>query len=225
MANNNWFRLKRDEKSNRDRLERNAESKPYAVLLVSLISANLRSLKCSQSKVVCSRLLFRSNFCLANYLYFKMRIAIECHFYWITMLLGCDRIACRLFSIMWARNCHWTSVAVSGEVYLLQTISVNVFFFLRILVWWQMVDSYYGFMVQILRPYWTSRSQVHMLADNDARIKATALHAITSMLQAVEPCNLEETLVFIDYVFPELVNFVKMYLVMLFCSVIQYVYI
>lgn len=51
------FRLKRDENSIWERLTENDESKPYAVLFISLITANIRVLRSVPAKIVsCGRI-------------------------------------------------------------------------------------------------------------------------------------------------------------------------
>lgn len=45
------------------------------------------------------------------------------------------------------------------------------------------------------------------LSDAVPQVKAFAIHTIADLLEIFEPKTIEESLVFIDYLLPELVNF------------------
>ncbi|VDO71904.1 unnamed protein product [Heligmosomoides polygyrus] len=117
-------KLKRDENSIWERLTENDESKPYAVLFISLITANIRVLRSVPAKIDAMNLL--------------VRLASLC----------CS--------------------VVSTE---------------RVL------------------PY-----LVCCLSEPDAQVRASAVHSITELLRPIEPATFEDSLVFIDYLLPELVG-------------------
>lgn len=117
-------KLKRDENSIWERLTENDESKPYAVLFISLITANIRVLRSVPAKIDAMNLL--------------VRLASLC----------CS--------------------VVSTE---------------RVL------------------PY-----LVCCLSEPDAQVRASAVHSITELLRPIEPATFEDSLVFIDYLLPELAS-------------------
>ncbi|CAJ0607230.1 unnamed protein product [Cylicocyclus nassatus] len=117
-------KLKRDEKSFWDRLTESDENRPYAILFISLITANIRVLRSVPAKIDAMNLL--------------IKLASLC------------------------------SPAVATE---------------RVL------------------PYLVS-----CLSEFDARVRAAAVHSITELVRPIEPTTFEDSLVFIDYLLPELAS-------------------
>ncbi|VDK40431.1 unnamed protein product, partial [Cylicostephanus goldi] len=132
-------RLKRDEKSFWDRLTESDENRPYAILFISLITANIRVLRSVPAKIVSP--------------YFHL-LDSTCH------LQDAMNLLIKLASLC--------SPAVATE---------------RVL------------------PYLVS-----CLSEFDARVRAAAVHSITELVRPIEPTTFEDSLVFIDYLLPELAS-------------------
>ncbi|KAL6735866.1 hypothetical protein Aduo_006271 [Ancylostoma duodenale] len=115
-------KLKRDEKSFWDRLTESEENRPYAILFISLITANIRVLRSVPAKIDAMNLL--------------VRLASLC------------------------------SPVVATE---------------RVL------------------PYLVS-----CLSEVDAQVRAAAVYSITELVRPIEPTTFEDSLIFIDYLLPEL---------------------
>ncbi|KAK6737527.1 hypothetical protein RB195_019934 [Necator americanus] len=115
-------KLKRDEKSYWDRLTESEENRPYAILFISLITANIRVLRSVPAKTDAMNLL--------------VKLASLC------------------------------SPVVATE---------------RVL------------------PYLVS-----CLSENDAQVRAAAVYSITELVRPIEPTTFEDSLIFIDYLLPEL---------------------
>ncbi|VDM73672.1 unnamed protein product [Strongylus vulgaris] len=117
-------KLKRDERSFWERLTDSEENRPYAILFISLITANIRVLRSVPAKIDAMNLL--------------VKLASLC------------------------------SPVVATE---------------RVL------------------PYLVS-----CLSEFDAQVRAAAVHSITEVVLPIEPTTFEDSLVFIDYLLPELVS-------------------
>ncbi|RCN43493.1 HEAT repeat protein [Ancylostoma caninum] len=117
-------KLKRDEKSFWDRLTESEENRPYAILFISLITANIRVLRSVPAKIDAMNLL--------------VRLASLC------------------------------GPVVATE---------------RVL------------------PYLVS-----CLSEVDAQVRAAAVYSITELVRPIEPTTFEDSLIFIDYLLPELVG-------------------
>ncbi|KHJ92336.1 hypothetical protein OESDEN_07777 [Oesophagostomum dentatum] len=117
-------KLKRDEKTFWDRLVESEENRPYAILFISLITANIRVLRSVPAKIDAMNLL--------------VKLASLC------------------------------SPVVATE---------------RVL------------------PYLVS-----CLSEFDAQVRAAAVHSITELVRPIEPTTFEDSLIFIDYLLPELLD-------------------
>lgn len=136
-------KLKREKQLWWARLSENDESKSFAFLFVSLITANLRALRTIQGKTVSFFLVFQ-----------KKKFNIKKFQDAIRMLVELSTISD-------------SSVAID-----------------RIL------------------PYF-----VHLWMDPETQVRATAVTAVAELLAPIQPKTYEESLVFVDYLFPHLVRF------------------
>ncbi|VDO21646.1 unnamed protein product [Haemonchus placei] len=148
-------KLKRDEKSIWERLTECEESRPYAILFISLITANIRVLRSVPAKIVS----------------FSREISPVVSFPWLVRL----NLKHNRPFIQDAMNMLVKLASLCGPV-----VSTE-----RVL------------------PY-----LVCCLSEVDAQVRASAVYSITELLRPIEPATFEDSLVFIDYLLPELASYI-----------------